>query len=162
MPIKGKVFLSLLMDGSTDTDNIDNELFPVLWCDVDGRDERVHTRMSLFTFSRPQAVTGKGLFDCMQGALGRLGIAAINPEACKFLVGIGTDGASANIAAAGMKGLVEKELPWVFWMWCLAHRLELAVKDALKHTHLTLSRKCFFGYITSMRDPLRSADSWRR
>ena len=102
------------MDGSTDTGNIDNELFLVLWCDVDGRDERVHTRMSLFTFSRPQAVTGKGLFDCMQGALGRLGIAAINPEACKFLVGIGTDGASANIAAAGMKGLVEKELPWGF------------------------------------------------
>ena len=43
-------------------------------------------------------------------------------------------GASANIAVAGMKGLVEKEISWVFWMWCLAHRLELAVQDALKHT----------------------------
>ena len=37
-----------------------------------------------------------------------------------------------------MKGLVEKELPWVFWMWCLAHRLELAVKDALKQTSFDL------------------------
>ena len=100
--------------------------------------ERVHTIISYITVSRPEAVTGKGLYDCMQGALGRLGIAAINPEACKFLLGIGTDGASANIAAAGMKGLVEKELPWVFWMWCLAHRLELAVKDALKHTSFDL------------------------
>ena len=27
-----------------------------------------------------------------------------------MLVGIGTDGASANIAAAGLKGLVEKEV----------------------------------------------------
>ena len=33
----------------------------------------------------------------------------------KFLLLVGTDGASANIAVAGMKGLVEKELPWVFW-----------------------------------------------
>ncbi len=126
------------MDGSTDTGNIDDELFLVLWCDVDASDEKVHTRMSFFAVTRPEAVTGKGLFDCMQGALGRLGIAAIDPEACKFLVGIGTDGGSANIAAAGMKGLVEKELPWVFWMWCLAHRLELAVKDALKHTSFDL------------------------
>ena len=33
----------------------------------------------------------------------------------------GTDGASANIAANGLKGLVEQELNWVFWMWCLVH-----------------------------------------
>ena len=70
--------------------------------------------------------------------MGRLGITGINPDAYKHLVGIGTDGASANIAAAGMKGLVEKELPWVFWMWCLAHRVELAIKDALSHTSFEL------------------------
>ena len=51
-----------------------------------------------------------------------------------MLVGIGTDGASVNIASAGLKGLVEEELPWIFWMWCLAHRQELALKDALKGT----------------------------
>ena len=127
-------FFSILMDGSTDSGNIDDELFLVLWCDVDGSDEMVHSRMSYFTVARPEAVTGKGLVECMQGALSRLGIVEINSETCKYLVGIGTDGASANIAAAGMKGLVEKELPWVFWMWCLAHRLELAVQDALKRT----------------------------
>ena len=38
------------------------------------------------------------------------------------------------MAAGGLKGLVENELPWIFWMWCLAHRLELSVKDALKST----------------------------
>ena len=85
-------FYSLLMDGSTDTGNIDNELFLVLWCDVDGRDERVHTRMSFFTVSKPEAVTGKGLFDCMQGALGRLGIAAINPERVSFWLVLGRMG----------------------------------------------------------------------
>ena len=54
-------------------------------------------------------------------------------HASSWSVGIRTDGASPNIAAAGMKGLVEKELPWIFWIWCLDHRLELAVQDALKH-----------------------------
>ena len=44
------------------------------------------------------------------------------------LAGIGTDGASAG---AGLKGLVERSLPW---MWCLAHCLELAIQDALKGT----------------------------
>ena len=55
-------------------------------------------------------------------------------ENCKTLVGIGTDGATINIAAAGLKGLVEGELLWIFWMWCLAHTQELALKDALKGT----------------------------
>ena len=51
-----------------------------------------------------------------------------------MLVGISTDGASVNIVAAGLKGLVEGELQWIFWMWCLAHRQELALKNALKGT----------------------------
>lgn len=37
-----------------------------------------------------------------------------------------------------LKGLVEKEIPWVYWSWCLAHRVELAVKDALKGTSFDL------------------------
>ena len=56
------------------------------------------------------------------------------PRSAKKLVGIGTDGASSNMAPGGLKRLVEKELPWIFWMWCLAHRLELSVKDALRST----------------------------
>ena len=30
--------------------------------------------------------------------------------------------------------MVENKLNWIFWMWCLAHRLELAIKDALTGT----------------------------
>jgi hypothetical protein len=33
-----------------------------------------------------------------------------------------------------LKKLVEEKLNWVFWIWCLAHHLELTVKDALKGT----------------------------
>ena len=76
-------FFSLLMDGSTDQSNADNELLLVLWCDPNGKDEKVHTRIS---------------------------IQSLMKEACKKLVGIATDRAAANVAGNGLKGLVEKEL----------------------------------------------------
>ena len=87
---------------------------------------------------RPDHANAAGLFECLQKSLQQLGVSVISAENCKRLIGIGTDGASANIAAAGLKGLVEKEIPWIFWMWCLAHRVELALKDALKHTAFDL------------------------
>ena len=52
---------------------------------------------------------------CSQKALEIPGITAINTEECSTIVGIGTDGAAVNIAGAGLKGLVEEKLPWVFW-----------------------------------------------
>lgn len=127
-------FFSLLLDGSTDKGNIDNEVILVVWFDPNGGDERVHTRMEYFTVVRPHSVTAEGLFEVLAGALQNLGIEAMSADHCTKLVGIGTDGASANIAARGLKGLVEQHVPWVFWMWCIAHHLELAVKDALKGT----------------------------
>ena len=63
-----------------------------------------------------------------------LGIQEVSLDECKKLVGVGTYGAAANIAASGLKGLMEERLGWVFWMWCMAHPLELAIKDALKGT----------------------------
>ena len=74
----------------------------------------------------------EGLFQVLRDSLESLGINVDSREQCAKLVGVGTDGASANVAAAGLKGYVEGIAPWVFWMWCLAHRLELAIKDALK------------------------------
>ena len=132
--IKKAKFFSLLLDGSTDKGNIDNELLLIVWCDADGTDEKIHTKMCYFSVCRPESVSAEGLFAVVGRALQNIGIRAITTGDCKRLVGFGTDGASANIAAKGLKGLVEKELPWVFWMWCLAHRLELAIKDALKGT----------------------------
>ncbi len=127
-------FFSLLLDGLTDTGNIDNEVIRVVWCDRNGSDEKFHTRMEYFTVVRPESVTAQGLFEVLGCGLRSLGIQEVWAEQCTKLVGIGTDGVSANIAASGLKGLVEERLSWVFWMWCMAHHLELAIKDALKGT----------------------------
>lgn len=80
----------------------------------------------------PSSVSSAGLFDGFSEALRSVGIASVTGKDCSKLVGVATDGASCNIANAGLKGLIEEKTPWVFWMWCLAHRLELAIKDALK------------------------------
>ena len=53
------------------------------------------------------------------------------------LIGFGCDGANVNIAAGGLRGLLEEPMPWIVVVWCLAHRLELALKDALKKTLFT-------------------------
>ena len=146
------MFFSLMMDGSTDCSNADNELLLVLWCDRDGEDERIHSRISYPSVHKPSHTTAEGLFQSLQYGLQCLGIQSVNKEECSKLVGIAIDGASANIAANGLKGLVEKELDWIYWMWCLVHRLELALKDALHgELPLTCLMKCYSICTTSMK-----------
>ena len=50
------------------------------------------------------------------------------------LIGFGCDGTSVNMGANGLQGYLEESVPWVILFWCLAHRLELALKDALTGT----------------------------
>ena len=40
-----------------------------------------------------------------------------------------------NIAEGGLKGLLTEEFPWLVVNWCLSHRLELLLKDALKGSY---------------------------
>ena len=111
-------FFSLLLDGSTDAANVDNELLlaVLVWFDKNDLEERVCTKTSYLKISKLPDASATSLFIVLQEALKILGITKINREECAKLIGIATDGASANIAGAGLKGLVEKELPWVFWM----------------------------------------------
>ena len=107
----------------TEHSNADNELLLVLWCDPDSTDETFHTRMSYLCIHKPQHVTAEGLFESLKYGLQSLGIQSITQEACHTLVGITTDGAALNTAGNALKGLVERELEWIFRLWCLAHRL---------------------------------------
>ena len=118
-------FFSLLIDGSTDKGNADDEVFMVVWCDSISADEKMHMRTTFFHVCRPKTVDAKGLLQSLKSALLRLRISDIDAENCKRLVGIGSDGASTNIARGDLKGLVESQCEWMLWMWCLAHRLEL-------------------------------------
>jgi len=55
----------------------------------------------------------------------------LGAENFPVLVGGGTDGAAVNVTGSGgLKGKLMQSLPWIYWSWCYAHRLELACRDA--------------------------------
>lgn len=105
-------FFSFLLDESTDSGNVDNEILMVVYCDTSGDDEKVHTKTVYFQVFQPLSLAGTGLFESVKDALLGLGITEFSAEHCTKLIGIGTDGASANIAKEGLKGLVEQKLQW--------------------------------------------------
>lgn len=63
--IRNTKFFSLLLDGSTDKGNIDNELILVVWCDANGND-RIRTKISHLNIVRPKTVSAQGLFDVVE------------------------------------------------------------------------------------------------
>ena len=92
-------FFSLLLDGSADCSNVDNIIFLVVYYDCNASDEKVHSRMTFLKVDCPATGTGEGLFTSLESVLQCLGIPSIDAEVCRKLVGVGTDGASANIAS---------------------------------------------------------------
>ena len=126
-------FFSLQADGSTDADNIDKELFLILHFDPYSKDRKVHVHDSFFTVRQFSRGTAEDLFDCLKRAVEYMGAADWETK----LIGFGCDGTNANIEDGRLIGLLKKAVPWVIVFWCLAHRLELALKDALKSTFFT-------------------------
>ena len=51
-------FFSLLIDGSTDKGNADDDVFMVIWCDSSSPDKKMHTRTTFFHVCRPKTVHG--------------------------------------------------------------------------------------------------------
>ena len=101
-------FFSFLIDGSTDSGNIDNEIFMATYCDTNEGDERVHTKTSFFLDIRPSSVAATGLYECIRKGIMSLRISEVSSEYCTKLVGIGTDDATPNIAKKGLKWIIEK------------------------------------------------------
>ena len=67
------------------------------------------------------------MYKCLKNALAYLGV-----DQTSKLIGLWCDGASVNMGARALKGLVKQDSPWIVVVLCFAHRLELAIRDALK------------------------------
>ena len=132
-------FFSFLMDGSVDVGKVEDELIVILYCMKDNSSEEIWSCTRFFSVQAPSRADAAGLIECLGGALKKLGIddlldqaKVLGVEGKPVLVGGGTDGASVNISEQnGMRGTMQRALPWLFWGWCYAHRLELACKDSL-------------------------------
>ena len=125
-------FFSVQADGTTDKGNIEEEMFHVVYCDFNSSDKTVRARNRFLAVRQPTSGNAAGLFECFKQAMEHMNIPEADWKA--KLVGYGCDGASVNIACNGLKGYFEEAVPWIIIFWCLAHCLELAVKDALKST----------------------------
>ena len=131
-------FYSFLMDGSTDSGNVEDELVLVQYCAQDDATQEVRSCIRFLSVEVPTKADATGLIKCAENALRKLGVdnildrsSVLGVQNMPILIGGGTDGASVNIAEHnGMKGKMQRELPWLYWTWCYAHRLELACKDA--------------------------------
>ena len=111
--------------------NVEDEVFLTVYCDPHATDGRVHVRNEFLTVRRPSRSNTAGLLACLREAMGFMGIANWESK----LIGVGCDGASVNMGTrAGLNGLLKGAMPWITVFWCLAHRLELALTDALKNT----------------------------
>lgn len=102
-------FFSIQSDASTDSGNIEDELFLVLYFDPYTNGGKVCVRDEFLAVRQPHSSTGLGLFQCFESAMEYIGISDWKNR----LVGYGCDGASANIAAGGLRGQLEEVVPWV-------------------------------------------------
>ena len=122
-------FFSIQMDGSTNCGNIDNELFIVLHFNPYATGGKVKVCDSYFTVRQLRNGSGRGLFECLENAM-----TYMTTNWKEKLVGLGCDGTNANIAHGSLKGHLTQTVPWIVVSWCIAHRLELSLKDTLKGT----------------------------
>lgn len=74
-----------------------------------------------------------GIVSCIKESFQAINIMEESFE--KKLVGFAADGASVNRGEKeGVIGILKGRQPWVIYVWCVAHRLELSLKDALQGT----------------------------
>ena len=127
--LQSRNFFSLQMDGSTDAANIEEKIFLSTYLDVSDSDGTVHVRNNFLCVRQPKSTTAIGLAECVTRALSYMGVGQTEK-----LLGFGCDGANVNLGDGGLRGKLEVDRPWLVTTWCVAHRLELALKDALRGT----------------------------
>ena len=99
--ITNSKLFSLLIDGSTDSGNIDDELFMVLYFDphCDAQDGMVHVRDKFLAAPHLSRGTVEGLYNYLKAILAYMQIIPLEWKA--RMIGLGCDGPNANIGSGG-------------------------------------------------------------
>lgn len=127
-------FFSVLIDGATDTSATEKEVIYVLYFDPNNASDEVEVKLSFVHLKDMKKADAQGLKSAIESCFEALDIG--RTELYSKLVGLGADGASVNSGEkTGLNGLLKRECPWLLFQWCVAHRLELAVRDALQNTY---------------------------
>ncbi|XP_065651286.1 E3 SUMO-protein ligase KIAA1586-like [Hydra vulgaris] len=90
------------------------------------RKTEIYVKYSFLSISDFEYGTSKGVLNKISQFLESEGIENFRTK----LVGFGADGAAVNRGSrTSVNVLLQKEIPWIIFGWCVAHRLELALKD---------------------------------
>ncbi|XP_057317246.1 E3 SUMO-protein ligase KIAA1586-like [Hydractinia symbiolongicarpus] len=138
-------FFSVLCDGSTDNAVVENEVIYALHFDptpVNSNCVEVKVSFLSMTHLKHQHAVGVAaalaesyddmvtLKSAIESEFQSIGIMP-----AKKLIGFTSDGASVNRGNKNsVKMVLREESEWLVFIWCIAHRLELALSDALKGT----------------------------
>lgn len=127
-------FYSVLVDGSTDNTITEKEVVYVLYFDPDSDSEKVQVKLSFLYLKDVGVPDANGIRNAIERSFQNIGI--LPCQVYEKLVGLGADGASVNSGnKSGVKALLSEKAPWLIFQWCVAHRLELALKDALHNSY---------------------------
>ena len=118
-------FVSVLCDGSTDSSVIEKECVYVIFLDPDS----FTPLCSFLSLQDPKSQDSSGIKEAIEKAFLDNGLETILDR----MVFLSADGASVNAGGnTGLIVLLRQRCPWLVFVWCLSHRLELAMKHALK------------------------------
>ena len=119
-------FISILCDGSTDKSITEQEAIYVVFLDPVTN----LPTLKFFEVAEPEKTqNAEGLHDAILSTFKRHGMESVVEK----LVFLASDGASVNCGSnSGLIKFFQEDLPWVSFIWCFSHRLELSIKDALK------------------------------
>ncbi|XP_065918189.1 uncharacterized protein [Dysidea avara] len=131
-------FFSFLMDGTTDVSKMEDKAVLMMYFKKDDFFKEIKSCTRYLSVANPSGTATDGLLQCLGEVLQHtMGIQDIcDPSSIlkvkPILVGGSTDGASVNISQHNsLRARLLESVPWIFWSWCYAHRLELSSKDGL-------------------------------
>ena len=130
-------FYSFLIDSSEDVSVFEKAALFVQYLDVKppGKDT-VQVISSFMKLTDLKQGTAAGIVDSVHEGFRSIG--SNSDEYLKKLSGFGADGATVNRERKeGVIAILQKDVPWLIYVWCVAHRLELSVKDSLEGSCFT-------------------------
>ena len=141
--LKNANFFSIFFDGATDNSTKDQECFYVLLFDPNstekGKCDKVEVSLNFLGLRNIRACDGGSTADGIKFGIEQcfdeVGITNYSEK----LIGFCSDGANVNKGdKTGVKALLKEHSPWLIFIWCLSHRLELAIKEALNDTFFSV------------------------
>ena len=127
-------FFSVLFDGSSKSVS-EKEAVLVMYFDPEPKNsDLVEVKTGIVSIeSLTHGGNAAGLVKTLKQSLSKIGVQELDAsDDNPILIGLGSDGASVN--KDGVTKALKELSPWLVFMWCVAHRLELALKDSFKET----------------------------